>query len=369
MLQLDEYRLELDEAQQEIKNLEQSLNPEKVRGELKVLEKESQDPALWENPERAKTVQKKIKDKQRLLDRFEKLLATFEDLEVFLDLMEEEGSEEIKADFKAAHKAAFAALERLTLQTLFTGKHDADDAIVTLQAGAGGTEAQDWTEMLYRMYSRWLEGEGYELEILDYHAGDEAGIKNISFQVSGEYAYGMLQSEAGVHRLVRISPFDSSGRRHTSFSSVEVLPAIDDDIEVDIKWDEVRIDYYRASGAGGQHVNKTSSAVRMTHLPTGIVVACQNERSQIQNREVATRMLRAKLYQKAEEERQKQIDRLKGEQTDNAWGNQIRSYVFCPYTLVKDHRTGTEVGDVNAVMDGEIEPFVNAYLLQKAKKK
>lgn len=369
MLQLDEYRLELDEAQKEIKDLAHSLDPDKVREELQVLEKESQDPALWENPERAKSVQKKIKDKQRLLERFRKLTEAFEDLEAFLDLMEEEGSDDIKADFKKAHTEAYAALERLRLQTLFTGKHDADDAIVTLQAGAGGTEAQDWTEMLYRMYTRWLEDEGYELEVLDYHAGDEAGIKNISFQVNGEYAYGMLQSEAGVHRLVRISPFDSSGRRHTSFASVEILPVIDDDIEVDIKWDEVRVDYYRASGAGGQHVNKTSSAVRMTHLPTGIVVACQNERSQIQNREVATRMLRAKLYQKAEEERQQQIARLKGEPTEAAWGNQIRSYVFCPYTLVKDHRTGVEVGDVDAVMDGEIDPFVSAYLLQKAKNK
>ncbi|MDO5734150.1 MAG: peptide chain release factor 2 [Eubacteriales bacterium] len=367
MLNLDIYRLDLEQAKAELAELTDSLAPLERRKELEELERQSQDPELWNDQERARSLQKAIKDKQRILSKFDQLEESIADLEAYIDLLEEGGGESFQEEFRAAHKAALEALEKFRLQTLFTGEHDAADALLSLHAGAGGTEAQDWVEMLYRMYSRFLEREGFSLEVLDYLDGDEAGIKHISIQVEGAYAYGYLQAENGVHRLVRISPFDTSGRRHTSFASVEVVPILSDDIEIEIKPDDLRVDYYRASGAGGQHVNKTESAVRLTHLPTGIVVACQNERSQIQNKEVAMRMLKAKLYARAEAEQKSAMAELKGEQSDNAWGSQIRSYVFCPYTLVKDHRTGTEVGDINAVMDGEIEQFISAYLLAKSK--
>ena len=263
----------------------------------------------------------------------------------------EEGIKKLKKD-----------LEALRIETLLTGQYDKNNAILTLHAGAGGTEAQDWVEMLLRMFTRWAEKKGYVVKTLDFLAGDEAGIKSVTIQVNGENAYGYLKSEKGVHRLVRISPFDASGRRHTSFASVDVMPELDDDIQVDINPDDLRIDTYRSSGAGGQHVNKTESAVRITHIPTGIVVSCQNERSQFQNRDTAMKMLKAKLLELKEREQKEKIVDLKGVQMEIAWGSQIRSYVFCPYTLVKDHRTNYEEGDVNAVMDGEIDGFINAYL-------
>jgi len=263
----------------------------------------------------------------------------------------EEGIKKLKKD-----------LEALRIETLLTGQYDKNNAILTLHAGAGGTEAQDWVEMLLRMFTRWAEKKGYTVKTLDFLAGDEAGIKSVTIQVNGENAYGYLKSEKGVHRLVRISPFDASGRRHTSFASVDVMPELDDDIQVDINPDDLRIDTYRSSGAGGQHVNKTESAVRITHIPTGIVVSCQNERSQFQNRDTAMKMLKAKLLELKEREQKEKIEDLKGVQMEIAWGSQIRSYVFCPYTLVKDHRTNYEDGDVNAVMDGEIDGFINAYL-------
>ena len=245
---------------------------------------------------------------------------------------------------------------------MLSGKYDINNAIITLHPGAGGTEAQDWVEMLYRMYTRWANSNGYKIEELDYIDGDEAGIKSVTFSVSGDYAYGYLKGEQGVHRLVRISPFDAGGRRHTSFASVEVLPEITEDIQIDINPDDLRVDTYRSSGAGGQHINKTSSAVRITHIPTNIVVACQTERSQIQNRETAMKMLKSKLLHIKEQEHKETIDELKGIQMDIAWGSQIRSYVFCPYTLVKDHRTNYEVGNVQAVMDGELDGFIDSYL-------
>ena len=253
-------------------------------------------------------------------------------------------------------------IEKLEISTLLSGKYDNNNAILTLHPGAGGTEAQDWVQMLYRMYTRWANANGYELKELDYLDGEEAGIKSVTFLVSGEYAYGHLKAEMGVHRLVRISPFDAGGRRHTSFASLEVLPEITEDIEININPDDLRIDTYRASGAGGQHVNKTSSAIRITHIPTNIVVTCQSERSQIQNRETAMKMLKSKLLNLKEKENKEKIEDLKGSQMDIAWGSQIRSYVFCPYTMVKDHRTNYEVGNVQAVMDGDLNGFIDSYL-------
>lgn len=254
------------------------------------------------------------------------------------------------------------SIEKLEISTLLSGKYDSNNAILTIHPGAGGTEAQDWAEMLYRMYTRWASQNGYEVKELDYLDGDEAGIKSVTFSILGEYAYGYLKGEIGVHRLVRISPFDAGGRRHTSFASVEVLPEISEDIEIDINPDDLRIDTYRASGAGGQHINKTSSAIRITHIPTNIVVTCQFERSQIQNRETAMKMLKSKLLNLKEKENKEKIEDLKGIQMDIAWGSQIRSYVFCPYTLVKDHRTNYETGNVQAVMDGDLNGFIDSYL-------
>ena len=278
----------------------------------------------------------------------------------------EEDNELIKELLKDTLKLQ-KELEDLELQTLLSGKYDKNNAILTLHPGAGGTESQDWAEMLYRMYSKWAASNGFSLKELDYLEGDEAGLKSVTFLISGLNAYGYLKSEMGVHRLVRISPFDAGGRRHTSFASLEVLPEITEDIEIEINPDDLRIDTYRASGAGGQHINKTSSAVRITHIPTNIVVACQSERSQIQNRETAMKMLKSKLLELKEKEKKDKIEDLKGNQMDIAWGSQIRSYVFCPYTLVKDHRTNYETGNVQAVMDGDLNSFIFEYLKQNAK--
>ena len=278
------------------------------------------------------------------------------------DLLKLESDDELARELIKNTTKIENEITSLEINTLLSGKYDTNNAIITLHPGAGGTESQDWTQMLYRMYTRWAQDNGYEVKELDFLEGDEAGIKSVTFLVSGEYAYGYLKGEMGVHRLVRISPFDSGGRRHTSFASVEVLPEITDDIEIEINSDDLRIDTYRASGAGGQHINKTSSAVRITHIPTNIVVACQTERSQIQNKETAMKMLKSKLLNLKEKENKEKIEDLKGNQMEIAWGSQIRSYVFCPYTLVKDHRTNYEVGNVQAVMDGDLNGFINAYL-------
>ena len=276
-----------------------------------------------------------------------------------------EYDEELARDVTKNYKKQEKNLEKLELETLFSGKYDSNNAIVTIHPGAGGTESQDWAEMLYRMYTRWATKNEYEVKELDYLEGEEAGLKSVTFEIIGENAYGYMKSEKGVHRLVRISPFDAGGRRHTSFASVEVLPEITDDIEININPDDLRVDTYRASGAGGQHINKTSSAVRITHIPTNTVVACQSERSQIQNRETAMRMLKSKLLDLKEQEQKEKIEDLKGEQKDIAWGSQIRSYVFCPYTMVKDHRTNYEVGNVAGVMDGDLDGFMESYLKMK----
>ncbi|HZK29362.1 MAG TPA: peptide chain release factor 2, partial [Clostridia bacterium] len=301
--------------------------------------------------------------------RFADLVSQNEDFEVLVELAGEEEDQSVLKEVREGLDVWTRAYEKLRLETLLKGEHDSMNALVSLHAGAGGTEAQDWAGMLFRMYTRWTETNDYEVTVLDLLDGEEAGIKTVSFRVAGENAYGYLRSEHGVHRLVRISPFDSSGRRHTSFASCEVLPELDSTIEINIEPDDLKIDTYRASGAGGQHVNKTSSAVRITHLPTGIVVTCQNERSQLQNKETAMTMLKSRLYHLAQQKHLDRIEDLKGDVGDNAWGNQIRSYVFCPYTMVKDHRTNVETGNVDAVMDGDLDEFINAWLISDARER
>ncbi len=329
---------------------------------IKELEDKMTKPNFWDDSKSAsKTLQelKSLKGKEKSFSKFTNELDMLKDI---LELIETENDEELQNDFLKNMKNIEKELEKFEIQMLLSGKYDNNNAIVTLHPGAGGTESQDWAQMLYRMYSRWANKNGYNIKELDYLEGEEAGIKSVTFLVSGENAYGYLKTEKGVHRLVRISPFDAGGRRHTSFASVEVLPEINDEVEIEINNEDLRIDTYRASGAGGQHINKTDSAVRITHIPTNIVVSCQSERSQIQNKETAMRMLKSKLIDLKEKEQKETINELKGQQREIAWGNQIRSYVFCPYTLVKDHRTGYEVGNVQAVMDGEIDDFIDTYL-------
>ena len=305
----------------------------------------------------------KIKGLRDKLERYASLVRAHDDLLTLVELAIDEDDESVLDEVKEGYKKLSENLESMKLETLLSGKYDKNNAIITLHAGAGGTEAQDWCEMLYRMYTHWAERRGYTVETLDFLDGEEAGLKSITFLVQGLNAYGYAKCEKGVHRLVRISPFDSAARRHTSFASCEVMPEIDDDIEVNINPEDLRIDTYRSSGAGGQHINKTESAIRITHIPTGVVVTCQNERSQHKNRETAMKMLKSKLIEIAEREQKEKIDDLKGVQKEIGWGSQIRSYVFHPYTIVKDHRTNYEVGNIGAVMDGDIDGFINAYLI------
>ena len=334
----------------------------KLERELKDLEAETLKEDFWQDTKNSNKVLAKIKSIKNKVNEYKKIENEIQNLNELTELTNMEPDEEIAKDIIKSTKTLEKEVEKLEIATLLSGKYDANNAIVTIHPGAGGTESQDWAEMLYRMYTRWADKNGYKVTELDYLEGEEAGIKSVTFEIIGEYAYGYMKGEMGVHRLVRISPFDSGGRRHTSFASVEVLPEITDDIEIDINPDDLRIDTYRASGAGGQHINKTSSAVRITHIPTNIVVACQSERSQIQNRETAMRMLKSKLLDLKEKEHKEKIEDLKGEQREIAWGSQIRSYVFCPYTMVKDHRTNYEVGNVEAVMDGKIDDFMESYL-------
>ena len=306
-----------------------------------------------------------LKQAKSKYTKYENIYLEVQNVKEFVNLLETEKDESLEKEIEKNIKTLQKKLEKLQIEVLLNGKYDENNAIITLHPGAGGTESQDWVQMLYRMYTRWANDNGYKVKELDYLEGDEAGIKSVTALISGENAYGYLKAEKGVHRLVRISPFDSGGRRHTSFASVEVLPEITDEIEVEINPEDLRIDTYRASGAGGQHINKTDSAVRITHLPTNIVVSCQSERSQIQNRETAMKMLKSKLIDLKEKQQAQTINELKGTQMDIAWGSQIRSYVFCPYTMVKDHRTNYEVGNVQAVMDGDINGFLEAYLMMK----
>ena len=334
----------------------------KLEKDLKELESKTLENGFWNDTKNSSKVLQNIKIIKHKKDLYTTLYNELNNLIELNQLLQIEDDIEMANDLIKNTASISKEIDTLEVTTLLSGKYDLNNAIVTIHPGAGGTESQDWAEMLYRMYTRWANNNGYTVKELDYLDGDEAGLKSVTFLISGDYAYGYMKSEKGVHRLVRISPFDAGGRRHTSFASVEILPEITEDIEIDINPDDLRIDTYRASGAGGQHINKTSSAVRITHIPTNIVVACQTERSQIQNRETAMKMLKSKLLDLKEQEQKERIEDLKGEQKDIAWGSQIRSYVFCPYTLVKDHRTSCEVGNVQNVMDGDLNGFMISYL-------
>ncbi|WP_425426568.1 peptide chain release factor 2 [Alicyclobacillus macrosporangiidus] len=329
---------------------------------IAALEEKMAAPGFWDDQSAAQKVIAEVNNLRGVVDRMNELQQRQEDLEVALELAAEEDDQDLFAEANQLAAQQQEAIEKFELELMLNGPYDANNAIVELHPGAGGTESQDWAAILLRMYTRWAEDKGFKVETVDYLPGDEAGIKSVTLLIKGHNAYGYLKAEKGVHRLVRISPFDASGRRHTSFASVDVIPEINDDVEVDIRPEDLRIDVFRSSGAGGQHVNTTDSAVRITHLPTGIVVTCQSERSQIQNRQVAMNLLKARLYEKKRQEQEAQLASLRGEQKEIAWGSQIRSYVFHPYSLVKDHRTGYEVGNVQAVVDGNLDGFIDAYL-------
>ena len=361
-MQLEETKLELLKLKPKLDSLNSALKIEEATEELKTLEKQTLDPDFWSDSETSQKVLSKIKILNSKIKRYQSVQKNFEELEIMIEISLEENDNSSIHEIEKSLKSLEKELENQLLITLLTGEYDSQNAILTLHAGAGGTESQDWAEMLLRMYTRWAEKHNYKVKILDCLDGEEAGIKSASFIVEGANAYGFLKGENGVHRLVRISPFDASGRRHTSFASLEVIPEINDDIEINISPDDLKMDVYRASGAGGQHVNKTSSAVRITHIPTGIIVACQNERSQFQNRDTAMKILKSKLIELKEREHLEKIEDIKGIQKEIAWGSQIRSYTFMPYTLVKDHRTGYEMGNVEAVMDGELDGFIDSYL-------
>ena len=362
MIQMESFKQELAGIRRMLAEAGESLQIDHLREQMAEYQEDMGSPGFWDEPERAQKVSAKASQVERRIQHYESLSAKADDVEVLMELAEEADDEEMAGEISAELNALKEALEQLRLQTLLKGEYDSCNCILSLHAGAGGTEAQDWTQMLYRMYTRFAERMGFAVKLLDLLDGDEAGIKSVTFEVSGDYAYGYLKSERGVHRLVRISPFDSNARRHTSFASLDVSPIIEDDGEIEIRPEDLRIDTYRASGAGGQHVNRTDSAVRITHIPTGIVVQCQNERSQVQNKEMCFIWLRARLAELKEQQRQEQMGEIKGELKKIEWGSQIRSYVFQPYTMVKDLRTDYETGDVDAVMDGKLEGFVTSYL-------
>ena len=366
MLQYEEIILEFEGLKSQLADLKAAVNPDGLKKEIAALEEETAKPDFWNDQENSQKISRKLGALKAKLGQFDKLCENFDDVITMAELANEEDDESMLADVKELANSTKAQLEEQKLITLLSGEYDSKNAILTFHAGAGGTEAQDWVEMLYRMYNRWAERHNFKVSLLDYLEGEEAGIKSASILIEGLNAYGFLKSENGVHRLVRVSPFDASGRRHTSFASLEVMPEIDEDTSVDIRPEDLEMEVYRSSGAGGQKVNKTSSAVRLIHKPTGIVCACQTQRSQVQNREYAMRMLISKLVEIKEREHLEKISDIKGEQLQIAWGAQIRSYVFMPYTLAKDHRTGYEMGNIQAVMDGDIDGFINAYLKSKA---
>ena len=362
MLQFEELKRQLEEKEAALAALKDNLGLERLREEVEMLEHKSAEPGFWDNMQQAQKITQRMAALKAKDESYQKLCARCEDASALIEMGDEAEDLSLIPEIQAEIDGIGAEVESIRLATLLTGEYDGHNAILTFHAGSGGTEAQDWAEMLFRMYNRWAERRGFKVSTLDYLDGDEAGLKSASILVEGENAYGYLKSEAGVHRLVRVSPFDAAGRRHTSFSSLEVMPEIEEDNSVEINPDDIKMEVYRASGAGGQKVNKTSSAVRLIHIPTGIVVSCQVERSQTQNREVAMKMLISKLVEIKERENLEKISDIKGEQKEITWGSQIRSYVFMPYTMVKDHRTGHETGNVNAVMDGELDGFINAYL-------
>ena len=351
MIELDELIKVNMEQISRFDELKKSIHLDELQLRLNSLEKETENQDFWNNPENSATVLSELNDLKKKISNFNEISSLVEINNSFLELLQEENDDEIAKELEKSIKETQTKLDNLEISTLLSDKYDKNNAILTIHPGAGGTEAMDWADMLYRMYTRWGEQNGFKVTELDFEPGDEAGAKSVSFLVEGSYAYGYLKSEHGVHRLVSISPFDAGGRRHTSFASIEVLPEIDDSLKVDINPDDIKMDVFRSSGAGGQHINKTSSAVRLTHIPTGIIVSCQTQRSQFQNRDFAMKMLESKLVALKEKENKATINDLKGIQMDIAWGSQIRSYVFCPYTLVKDHRTNYEVGNVQNVMD------------------
>lgn len=329
---------------------------------IEELERKMEEPGFWDDPEQSQELMKKLKSMKDDIATYHGLKEQYEEIETLIEMAEEENDASLVDEIKETLDEFINAFDSIRIKTLLSGEYDNSNAIVSLHAGAGGTESCDWAGMLYRMYTRWADKKGYEVEVIDYLDGDEAGIKSVTFEVRGENAYGYLKAEKGVHRLVRISPFNAAGKRQTSFVQCDVMPDIEEDVDVEIKDDDLRIDTYRSSGAGGQHINKTSSAIRITHIPTGIVVQCQNERSQFQNKDKAMQMLKAKLYLLKQQENAEKASGIRGEKKDMGWGNQIRSYVMQPYTMVKDHRTNAETGNVDSVLDGNIDLFINAYL-------
>ena len=362
MITTDELKVQLAEHAKAVKDLEEALAIEASRKRVQELEHTMSRPGFYDDAELSKKVFDEVGDLKGKLNRFEKLQGLYDDAETMLEMLDEEYDPAMIPEAEEAVNTVGKAVEELQLMTMLNGEYDHSNAILTFHAGTGGTEAQDWAEMLYRMYNKWAQAHGMTVEVLDYQDGDEAGLKSASMMVKGANAYGLLKSENGVHRLVRVSPFDANARRQTSFASVEVMPDLPEDVEVEIRPEDIEMQVYRASGAGGQHVNKTSSAVRLIHIPTGVVVSCQTERSQFQNKDNCMKMLRAKLVELQMQEKAEKISDLKGVQLKIEWGSQIRSYVFMPYTLVKDTRTGFETSNVNGVMDGDLDGFINAYL-------
>ena len=366
MLQFDEYKVKLNNLLPQLDDLEQALNLDEAARQVDFLEAQCAADGFWDNPENSQKVLQKLKQEKNKLESQAKRRSSWDDMMVLCEMGNEEEDESLLPELEEEYATLIQSMESARLQTLLTGEYDASNAILAFHAGAGGTEAQDWAQMLYRMYTRWAERHGFTYKIMDYQEGDEAGLKSATIMIEGENAYGYLRGEHGVHRLVRVSPFDANARRQTSFASVEVMPDLLEDADIEIRPEDIEMQVYRASGAGGQHVNKTSSAVRLIHLPTGVVVSCQTERSQFQNKDNCMKMLRAKLVELQMQEKAEKISDLKGVQLKIEWGSQIRSYVFMPYTLVKDTRTGYETSNVNAVMDGDLDGFINAYLTAMA---
>ena len=362
MVELDQFKYTLGTYKQPLEEIKDSLDLVNKEQRVQELERKMEEPDFWDNPEKSQESMKTLKSLKDDIAIYHHLAELFEEIELLIEMGYEENDPAVLPDIQANMDEFITEYENIRMKTLLSGEYDNNNAIVTLHAGAGGTESCDWCGMLYRMYSRWVDKKGFSMEVLDYLDGDEAGVKSVTFQVNGENAFGYLKSEKGVHRLVRISPFNAAGKRQTSFVSCDVMPDIEEDLDVEIRDEDIRVDTYRSSGAGGQHINKTSSAIRITHLPTGIVVQCQNERSQFQNKDKAMQMLKAKLYLLKQQENAEKVSGIRGEVKEIGWGNQIRSYVLQPYTMVKDHRTGAETGNVDSVLDGNIDLFINAYL-------
>ncbi|WP_143030694.1 peptide chain release factor 2 [Thalassobacillus cyri] len=361
-MDMAEIRHELDKMAKRLADFRGSLDAEQKKARIAELEEEMTAPNFWDDQNNAQKVINEVNGLKDMVHTLEDHEETHENLEVSYELVKEENDEELAVELEEEVKQLNKDLNQFELNMLLSEPYDKNNAILELHPGAGGTESQDWASMLLRMYTRWAERKGFKVETMDYLPGDEAGVKSVTLMIKGHNAYGYLKAEKGVHRLVRISPFDSSGRRHTSFVSCEVMPEFDDQVEIDVRTEDLKIDTYRSSGAGGQHVNTTDSAVRITHTPTNTVVTCQSERSQIKNREQAMKMLKAKLYQLEIEKQQQELDEIRGEQKEIGWGSQIRSYVFHPYSMVKDHRTNLDIGNTQGVMDGDLDPFINAYL-------